>query len=937
MLGTTRCWFAVAAFALVACSHAESQRPRAETTPAPEPERREAAPAASGAEAPEPPSVDAVTLAAGRALAVPARDGFLTTWQVLASARAPLSPEEEAALGSCEGECEEPPAVAFDEFRLQLDEAASAGASTVYLGATLLVPRATTLHLLVGMRGGATVMLDGHPVVAGLSDERFRRDLLLAALTLTAGEHRLVLRFDRPTEGEWRGAVRFLSERFAPGLGNVAVAVGELDEARADELASKAVRIDEHHELGEEGPVLRVVAHLPGGGLRRPVEVAIGDAVATLAPEGERHPGTHELVMPMPERGVPNLAARVGSREVRLGASLISDRRALAAAAELRALLERAPEGARAPIAWRMDELLRAVRERDPDQAWRSLLAAEARRIGRALDRGRDPFEDVRGYERMAFFSRLDGTAQEYELFVPPAYRRTSNRRWPLVVTLHGFKGNAGDYFRNTFGLARDWENGESLIAHGRHGAAPTSGPMFVIAPTGRGQAYYRHAGEVDVLEAIEDVRRRFPHIDEERIYITGGSMGGTGAAYLPYRHPDLFAASAALAGYHDQRVREDTEHEALSEVERFLTAHRSDIDWAENGLHLPTLLVRGLQDRPVEWTRCLVRRLNELGYRCEHREPDLGHNVWTETYAEGAIFTWFARHRRPSHPSHVRLRTARERTRQAWWVRVDQRLAPDVFAHVDARLADGVITASVEGAKAVTFSPGPPLLAEGAALTVRIGEQELSGPSPLTLELEEGAWRPATRSYPLEGARRPGVEGPIREVFSEPLTFVVGTRDPAHTFVNRLVAEHWANPPGWIVDYPIVDDVDVTEAMIRDTVLVLIGPPSSNSVLARIADRLPIRITGDAVVTGRETHRGEQVGAVFVAPSPLAPDRAVLVIAGPRPLGTLRSIELPDILPDYVVYDERVAAARDRWACGGTGCEYRAHGFFDLHWRIPD
>ncbi len=398
-----------------------------------------------------------------------------------------------------------------------------------------------------------------------------------------------------------------------------------------------------------------------------------------------------------------------------------------------------------------------------------------------------------------------------------------------------------------------------------------------------------------------------------------------------------FFAAAAALAGYHDQRVREDTDHEALSEVEHFMEAHRSDIDWADNGLHLPTLLVRGTHDRPIEWTRCLVRRLNELGYDCEHREPEAGHNVWTETYEDGAIFEWLGHYRRPAHPRHVVLRTARERTREAWWVRIDQRSAPDRFAEVDATIEDGVIHARIENADALTFSPAPPLVEESAPLRVEVGEATIEGPAPLRVERGPEGWRRATRDYPLPGARRPGVDGPIRDVYHEPLTFVVGTQDPRHTFINRLVARRWAHPKGWIADYPIVDDVDVTDAMMEDTALVLIGPPSSNAVLARIADRLPIRVAADGVHAGGEIYSGEQVGAVFVAPNPLNPDRPVLVIAGPEPLGTWRSIALPDILPDYVVFDERVAPARGHWACGGTGCEYLAQGFFDMRWQLRE
>src|SRR5690606_29937962 len=123
------------------------------------------------------------------------------------------------------------------------------------------------------------------------------------------------------------------------------------------------------------------------------------------------------------------------------------------------------------------------------------------------------------------------------------------------------------------------------------------------------------------------------------------------------------------------------------------------------------------------------------------------------------------------------------------------------------------------EHARAVTFSPAPPLVPEGP-LRVRVGDTTLEGASPLTIERAEGSWRIATQAYPREGARRPGLDGPIRSIFHEPLTFVVGTQDPEHTFINRLVAAHWARPKGWIVDYPIVDDVDVTDAMIAERAL---------------------------------------------------------------------------------------------------------------------
>ena len=45
--------------------------------------------------------------------------------------------------------------------------------------------------------------------------------------------------------------------------------------------------------------------------------------------------------------------------------------------------------------------------------------------------------------------------------------------------------------------------------------------------------------------ETIEEFR-----IDESRVYLTGLSLGGEGAWYLGYLHPDRFAAIVPICGY---------------------------------------------------------------------------------------------------------------------------------------------------------------------------------------------------------------------------------------------------------------------------------------------------------------------------------------------------------------------------------------------------
>jgi predicted esterase len=833
----------------------------------------------------------------------------------------------------------------------------------VSLGWRLRAHRAASASLFVGASGGLAVRVDDVVRYRGVSDEA-RDDDVRVVIDVAPGAHTVWLDLERPASGPWRLFVRWLGPDLVPLSGDAVALEVDATESEAQAAAAEAIVVRERREVDETGAlVARVEVSAPYGGLADvavPVRVTAEErdvpataAVSDVPSSGAAPSATATYELPLPPRGEPRAAVRIGPRVVTVGAGLPADRALAEAIRVLRGLVARASEPARAPLAWRLAEAERALDEREPDAEWRRWLVSEARSAAAAAARGLDPFALPQGYVRMAYRARTDGALVPYELYVPlgVGVRREGPRgaaRVPLLVTLHGLTGNAGEYFRKTFGLSRP--RGWDLDRHGRHGEPPTRGPYVVVAPTGRGRTHYRYAGEEDVLEVIADVAARLP-IDPDRIYVTGGSMGGTGAAYLSTRHPHLFAAAMALCGYHDQRVRRDTIHDRLAPWERFLLAERSDVDWADNLLHVPMLLVRGTRDLPLEWTRNMVDRLRALGYRHEHREPVAGHDVWTETYADGGAFRWPAAYRRVRDPARVRLVTGRERHARAFWVSVDEREAPDRFASVDAaRDRSGRVVVRTEGVRALTLHPGddpggPPQRVSLAALEVD-GQAVGAGaalplPSRLRRGETDGRWRLAIEAPPPPGPRKgPGVSGPIRDVFHEPLLFVLPTGDPAQALAARLAVRDWARPAYWDVRYPVVDDVELTPSLARAHTLVFLGSPDDNRALAPLADRLPIRWVrgpqGPALEVGGRRYTGPEVGTVFVAPHPDQPERVLVVIGGVSPLGIWRSRFLPDLLPDYVVFDGGVAPARGRFSAGGSGASFLEAGFFDAEWRPP-
>jgi hypothetical protein len=178
-----------------------------------------------------------------------------------------------------------------------------------------------------------------------------------------------------------------------------------------------------------------------------------------------------------------------------------------------------------------------------------------------------------------------------------------------------------------------------------------------------------------------------------------------------------------------------------------------------------------------------------------------------------------------------------------------------------------------------------------------------------------------------------------MRDVFFEPLVLVYGTEDAAQTRANREAANALSRVR-WGVDarYPIIADSDLTNEQAESHSLVLVGNAASNSIVRALKPKLPFRVTAhaiSAIVNGqrKRTWTGNDLGVAFVYPNPDHPSRYVLVLEGTNALGTFRAMALPDLLPDYMVFDERIAPARGQIALGDATPLWA--GFFGKDWSF--
>jgi poly(3-hydroxybutyrate) depolymerase len=924
--------------------------------------------------------IPAAATTTGEVRLAPSRDGRIGAWLVAgpfdrtSAPVAPVSPRLGAPLGD--------PAAAI-RWRL----ASSSGDGPVDLAAALESPSgdrsavaAAVLHvehagphlLLIGVDDGVTVLIDGVPVYASDQPRPERDDDDLVPVDLGAGDHvvALVLHGRGPA---WRLRVRLLDSEEQPPLAAWWTLPGTTP-ADAAGLGARMGTVAVDRAMNDEGyrPVVTVryregaVRDVPLGVHLRLARATGGAAPLLDADVAQVTPGdrsVEDLSISLP----PIPAAVVEDADWVLHADVAGrafdfpfhPRRAVREAAAHAASALSAAAGVSPPlpaatldtVEHLRDRLVRFVGTGDGDVASQLEEARELDELAADVARGHDPFGPPErghawrtGVMRRAYRSPVDGHLSEFAVYLPPDF--DPSRRYPLIVALHGLNGQPVEMIMWLFGHDDPKRDGYWEDRHPVRDLPPLE--AIVVAPDGHRNAGYRDLGEDDVMRVVDWAVATYP-IDPGRVTVTGPSMGGIGTAACALHHPDVFAAAEPLCGYHSYFVRGDVAGRTLRPWERFLAERRSNVFWAENGHDVPLYIVHGTRDLPVENSGVLIDRYEELHYSVKHEHPDLGHNVWQTTYEDLKGAEWLLDHRRDLHPRELRFRTATPRWGDDAWLHVRELAASDAWGEVKATLGwRNSYALTTEGVGAIGLDRDTRYIDDAAPVTVHADDDWLKfqAGEPIELHRERGHWRAGTP--PGGGPRKTGpLAGPIRDVFHEPLLFVWGASDPAQARANEEVARAWARVhPGVHVDYPLMSDVEFLargESVANDRALFLVGNARSNQIVRQLEPRLPVRIDGDAVLVGGRRigpaepsagPLGTELGAVFVQPNPVRPDRYVIVVEGVGPLGTWRSLSLPDLLPDYVVYDHDVAPARGQLLLGAG--RLRAAGFFGSDWSLP-
>jgi hypothetical protein len=492
-----------------------------------------------------------------------------------------------------------------------------------------------------------------------------------------------------------------------------------------------------------------------------------------------------------------------------------------------------------------------------------------------------------------------------------------------------------------------------------RHDGKPTpEGPehqgKITLHVFGRGNNAYRWAGETDVFEAIDAVKRNYP-VDDRRVVLRGFSMGGAGAWHLGLHHPSLWSSVEAGAGFTESknyaRLKDlpDYQEEAL---------HIYDaVDYALNAFNVPIAGYGGEDDPQLRASTNIVDALRALGFGLKSEGlvtrgegldflrvvgAGMGHKV---DPASAKLLNAFhddhARSGLDLRPKRIRLVTYTVKYGKGAWLSVEQLREHYRRAEVDAEImGDAVAVHKAENVAvlAVDRHAGETITLGGQTFDL---EPAVKGLLPnVYFRFVEGAgWRQLdhneSRAFEENTGRHKvrGLQGPIDDAFTGPFLCVRGTGTPWSPAVGRWssarleqFATAWA--AGMRGDLPVKDDTAVTPDDLAGKNLVLFGDPGSNRLIARVLEGLPaLAWSRSELKLAGVTYTPADHAPALIAPNPLNPRRYVVVNSGhtfgAAEFAGTNALLFPR-LGDYAVFQT-----------DGRNATVKASGFFDEGWSL--
>ena len=225
-------------------------------------------------------------------------------------------------------------------------------------------------------------------------------------------------------------------------------------------------------------------------------------------------------------------------------------------------------------------------------------------------------WNDIEGLTQISYATPVDDTEAivdsrldwmcGYTYSVRPPSDYNDSKQYPIFIFLHG--GVTNDWFFTNF------------LTNNFH--IPQNDSYIIVRPSKLQMDW----DPKKVLDVLEDVKTQMS-VDDDRVYLTGLSMGGRGTFIVAAELPDYFAAIMPLSPHHTPY---------------------SYLPLAEEVAHLPIWMSHGDSDNTSSYDLAsqMAQELQDLGAEIEiHTVIGGEHGGWFSIYSDPVVMEWMLSH----------------------------------------------------------------------------------------------------------------------------------------------------------------------------------------------------------------------------------------------------------------------------------------------------
>lgn len=532
---------------------------------------------------------------------------------------------------------------------------------------------------------------------------------------------------------------------------------------------------------------------------------------------------------------------------------------------------------------------------------------------------------------KQTFISEIDGSVQYYA--VKPSTSEEENQA--LFLSVHGARveaiNQAGSYAN------KEWGN--------------------IVSPTNR-RPYgfnWEDIGRIDALEVLNITKKKF-NADENRIYLTGHSMGGHGTWHLGVNYPDQFAAIAPSAGWISLwSYRYSDRKENFSDVQKIFTraAQQSDTyTMAPNYSQLGIYIIHGNADSVVSpfQARSMIRTLETFHKDFDyHFEPDVEHWWDLDTVKPGSdcvdwtpMFDFFSRHARPlNRIKKLNFTTATPGiASKNYWVTIEQQEKQFDFSTIEIEFVPevNVFRATTDNIKTFSIDTKSLGLEKQSSFKFVINDEQVEGiitGDRIYLTYTGSSWQ--IKSELNTNEKNPNRYGSFKDLFKNNLILVYGTNGSDEENNTILAKVRYDSEMFWYVGngaFEIIADSEFDPMNYKDNNILLYGNSEQNSAFKNYFENIPIDVTSDKIKIGDKNLNGKNLATYFVYPKKGSEKNLIGVIAATGEEGMRLTYMRPFLkpgsaFPDVTVFNTKILEKKEKGIS--------AAGFFGLDWSVEN